>query len=708
MKDNPLAQLANLAGLNIEWTDAHGKARVVNDDALRELLAALGHGADTARQLRDSIAQLEHERAQPSSEPLITVLAGSHCDLRGRFKPSTPCRIITENGHCIDTRLDANGGLTAPHEYGYHRLEIADEQVRLAVAPPACQTVADLTGEAGAHIWGLAAQLYSLRRENDGGLGDTLALQQLATRAASAGADCLAISPVHAMFAGIPDQYSPYSPSSRLFFNVLHAAPEQILGAEAITRAMHACNLGEQWALLESQPLVDWPGVSDARQRLLRRLYDNMLAEQPTQLSDFQRFCAEGAEALQQHACFEALHAQMQAQHGSNDWRAWPAEYRQPDSAAVRQFAASHVDEIGFHLFAQWLVSRCLQQTQASSKAAGMRIGLINDLAVGADPRGSLAWSRQEQLLASVSIGAPPDILNTQGQNWGVAAFSPRGLQKNGYSAFIDMLQANLAYAGGLRIDHIMGLQRLWVIPEGAPASAGAYLNYPIADLMRLLALESWRNQALIIGEDLGTVPPGLRERLAENSVLGMRVLLFEQDEQGHFIAPEHWPTDALATTTTHDLPSINGWLHGNDISWRHRLGQRDDAQSRADMQHRAAERNALSHALRTAGQCTADITSPENQLEACIGYLGCSNAPLVLLPLEDAMGSEEQPNLPGPPGAHPNWRRRWAETTENMLEVPGAKRRLLRLQLSRKASQERQQQMAQPAAQPVPANNNV
>ncbi|SDS08574.1 4-alpha-glucanotransferase [Halopseudomonas sabulinigri] len=687
MNTSNLARLASIVGLSVDWTDAHGHLQTVSDQALRKLLAALGYPAESETDINASLERATEERDQALTGPLIITVAGDPCPLGDRFHRFSRCQITTEQGECIDTKLDYRACLVEPLPIGYHQLQIADHHLTLAVTPPHCQSVDSLAGEPHSRLWGLSAQLYSLRRENDGGVGDTLALQHLASRAAVYGADALAISPVHAMFTGLAEQYSPYSPSNRSLFNALHSAPEQVLGRAAVEQATRDCNLEEQMALLESRPLVDWAGVSEARLRLLRRLYDNLVAEQSELLVNFHSFCAEGGSALHQHACFEALHAHLHDEQGTQDWRQWPAAYRDPASETVRRFAREHEDEIGFHLFCQWLMARCLEQTQNASRAAGMRIGLITDLAVGADPRGSMAWSRQGELLRSVTVGAPPDILNTQGQNWGVAAFSPQGLQRHGYTAFIEMLQANLAHAGGVRIDHVMGLQRLWVIPEGASPAEGAYLNYPFADLMRLLALESWRNQALIIGEDLGTVSGGLREALAKNNLLGMRVLLFEQTEGGDFILPNQWPTNALATTTTHDLPTINGWFQGNDISWRHRLGQRSDSEARTDMQHRNCERNALSKALKIAGHCTADITSPENQLEACIGFIGCSPAPLVMLPLEDAMGIGEQPNLPGPPGGHPNWRRRWSESAEHMLDIPTVQRRLRRLALSRQAS---------------------
>lgn len=689
MNGNPLVNLATLVGLSVVWTDAYGRPQTVSDQTLIKLLTALGYPSHSDEEMLSSLDHARQDHAAAHRGPLITHIGGQPCPLGARFAGLSLCTIITEGGEQIETQLDQEACLNHPLGYGYHQLFIGDQQITLAVTPPACQSVESLVAEPAPRIWGLSAQLYALRRSGDGGVGDSLALQNLAIEAAHAGADVLAISPVHAMFSDMPDIYSPYSPSNRSFFNILYAAPEQVFGRKAVDQAIEACNLSPQLTRLESEELVDWQGVSVSRQQLLRHLYETLLEEQSLLLTDFRQFCAQGASELHQHACFEALHAHFNLELNVTDWRLWPEGYREPKSPEVAAFMAEHEDEVGFHLFNQWLVARCLQQTQTDCIDAGMRIGLINDLAVGVQPQGSFSWARQNELLPSVTVGAPPDIFNSSGQNWGVTAFSPSGLRSHGYRAFIETLQANLAYAGGLRIDHVMGLQRLWIIPEGSHPSEGAYINYPFEDLMRLMALESWRNNALIIGEDLGTVPEGLRESLAESSVLGMRVLLFEQDHSGQFIPADLWPDNALATTTTHDLPSILGWIQGKDIHWRHHLGQRSDEQAIEDFRLRCSERNALNTALKHAGQSTADLTSAENQLDACIGFLGSCPAPLVLLPLEDAMGSEEQPNFPGPQAQHPNWRRRWPEQASEMFKGADVQRRLQRLNLSRHSGQQ-------------------
>lgn len=683
MTDTLLASLAQAAGISTKWTDAHDDPHQVSPEALCALLNKLGLPAESPQQMRASLAEQSARQRRADAGPLITMVADEAVLLAKRFAPGTSCKIILDDQRSVHRRLDHQGYLTGISQCGYHQLLIEDQVLTLAVAPATCQSVADLSGRPNPHLWGLSAQLYSLRRPGDGGLGDTLALEQLARRAATLGADALAISPVHAMFSACGDQYSPYSPSSRLFFNPLYAAPERVLGAQALIRAVGQCGLHNELARLEALPLIDWPAVSTAKQQLLRQLHRDFASRDNGLTRDFAHFCKKGGAPLEQHCRFEALHAYMRQNQQAHNWQDWPASFRDPSSTALQQFAIEHRHEVGFHLFSQWLINCSLERAQSVARSAGMCIGLISDLAVGADAAGSLAWSRQSELLSSVSVGAPPDVINTQGQNWGVSAFSPWGLQEGGYRAFTDMLQANMAHTGGIRIDHVMGLKRLWVIPEGESAQMGAYLNYPFEQLMHLVALESWRHQAIVIGEDLGTVPQGLREQLAERSALGMRVLQFEKDDE-QFIAPQDWPDDALATTTTHDLPTVLGWLVGRDIEWREKAGHRDASESDVDAQARDKERTALTLALRQAGELPDGDSSDEALLEACIGFIGKTPAPLVLLPLEDAFGEIEQPNLPGHGDIHPDWRRRFSADVDTLLASPEVKRRLERLSEAR------------------------
>lgn len=679
MSDRLLAELAQAADLSIDWVDAHGQAQRVTPEAQRTLLEALGYPAQSPEQLRASLAALVQQRHVPEDAALLFQDQGQPLTLT-LYPADSPYRLTDEQGNTSEGRLDANGHLPAHHQPGYYQLEIRDTQHRLAVAPAACLSVQELCGKP--RIWGLTAQLYGLRRDGDGGLGDTQAVADLARHAADQGADALALSPVHAPFGAEVQRFGPYSPSSRLFFNSLYAAPAMLLGQERVDRAIQRAGLAAEMARLQALELIDWPAVATARQRLLRQLYADFRQAPGELLRRFEAFCQHAGEPLQQHCCFETIHAQRLREGASGDWRTWPEALRSPTQGAVIRFSMEHADELRFQAFCQWLIAHGLECAQATASGAGMGIGLIADLAVGADCAGSQAWSRQAELLPSVTVGAPPDILSRQGQNWGVAAFSPQGLHQHGFRAYIEMLQANLAHAGGIRIDHVMGLQRLWVIPEGAEPLQGAYLRYPLDDLLRLLALESQRHRALVIGEDLGTVPEGLRDKLAARNILGTRVLLFEQDDLGFVPAPR-WPDNALATTTTHDLPTIKGWLAGRDLEWRVRAGHRDASLLEADHAERAGERVALRQLLEHQGMAAG--LEDDASLLACIEHIGRTPAPLALLPLEDVCGLEQQPNLPGPGDLHPNWRRRYPLAVNELLEQPAARQRLATLDKARR-----------------------
>jgi 4-alpha-glucanotransferase len=672
--DAQLATLAQKAGISIHWTDALGRPQQVTPDAQRYLLECLGHAVQSPQQIDASLAELldRERRARPS--PLVTLDHGATPSLAMHFDAYSPFVLQYENGQRLEGRLDSSASLPAIDQCGYHQLLIGEHCLTVAVAPLAAPSVADCS-QGRSRIWGLTAQLYALRRAGDGGLGDLKALEMLLQQAASLGADAIAISPMHAMFAANPGQYSPYSPSSRLFFNVLHANPASVLGDLALRRAIVDCGVGDELARLETLPLIDWQAASRTRLRLLRQLHRQFDAHPNNLAEDFADFRKRGGEALERHCCFEALHGHLLSQGHSYDWRHWPTQFRDPTHPAVFEFARENAASIEFHAFAQWLVTRSLQNTQKAAHDAGMSVGLIADLAVGADGAGSQAWSNQTDLLQTLSVGAPPDIYNRDGQSWGVSAFCPRAMLANGYRSWIDMLRANLAHVGGIRIDHAMGLQRLWVIPQGMPPEAGAYLNYPFTDLLRLLTLEAHRRTALVIGEDLGTVPDGLREQLAQRNILGMRVLLFEQRD-GHFIAPQHWRNDALAVTTTHDLPTLRGWFGGRDIDWRHHIGATDMHQRAHDHRERAVEASALQRALQGNGELASN-TDPEALVDACVGFIARTPAPLTLLPLEDALALEDQPNLPGPGDIHPNWRRRMPQSSDQLLEPPAVQRRL-------------------------------
>ncbi|WP_104202265.1 4-alpha-glucanotransferase [Billgrantia saliphila] len=694
MNEQRLLQLAEAAGLMVEWEDSEERPQRLSTATQRELLARLGYPADSAEAIKASLERLRGPQSPAQWPPLITAERGIATDLPSPLPADTEFTLCLEQGDLLHDRLDGRGRLPPVGVAGYHRLRIAETELTLAVAPPRCFTPADASRDERPRLWGLAVQLYALRRPGDGGIGDTLALERLAQHAANAGAAALGISPTHAMFSADVTRYSPYSPSSRLLYNALHAAPETRLGEASVKAAINRCQAGEAMAQLEADDRIDWPRAARVKLGWLRELYDDLMGREDDDATqarrDLEAFRTYTGQVLEAHCVFEAL----QQHRAERDWRQWPAALRDPDNPEVARFARENAHEVGFHAFLQWLASDGLGRAQATAKEAGMPVGLIADLAVGADAAGSQAWSRQSEMLEGLSIGAPPDTFNVHGQDWGLAPFSPQGLVNSGFTGFIEMLQAGFAHAGGLRIDHILGLLRLWLVPHGASPPEGGYLRYPLDDLLRLVALESWRHQAIVIGEDLGTVPPGLRDRLAACGILGTRVLWFERDDEDEFLPPPQWSSSAVATTSTHDLPTVAGWWAGRDIEWRSRLGLLAEGQdARGEHAGRRADRARLARALGLLdGHAAADTLDAADLgtskvLDACARQLGLTPSPLALLPVEDALGLEEQANLPGTLEAHPNWRRRWTDDADALLASGEVRQRLATLSAARRTS---------------------
>jgi 4-alpha-glucanotransferase len=682
MNDEALRDLARRAGIAVEWNDYAGRPHNVAPDTLRRILAALDLPADTRGDLAASRRTLARRATLTDLPPLVTATAGRPTRLDLGAAEPLPARLMLERGGSRDlTLMPARGRLRIPAipETGYHRMEVGEREIVLAVAPPQCRTIDDVVPDA--RLWGLAAQVYSLRSSGDGGIGDAAGIAELAETAAAQGADVLCLSPMHALFTADPRRFAPYSPSSRLFLNPLHAAPALLFGAEDVARAVQDFGLSEAFARLEGKTLIDWPGSAEAKLGLLRALFDLFLGGPDAEGAlgaDFANFRAEGGSLLRQHAIFEALHADRAPEH---DWRHWTLDLRDPESAAVAVFAGTHRQEVLFHEFLQWVADRSLAVAHARARDAGMRIGLVGDLAVGMDPAGSHAWSRQRDILLGVAIGAPPDLFNPRGQDWRLTGFSPRALEDGGFMPFIATMRAVLRHAGGLRIDHAMGLSRLWLMPDGADPADGAYLAYPMTDLLRLLALESARHHAIVVGEDLGTLPNGFRETLNQDGVHGMRVLWFERGENNSFAPPDAWDASALAMTTTHDLPTVAGWWHGTDIAARAECGRlgagvtAEDAAAERDTDRAALWQRLTAEGL-VQGAAPA-LDAPQTVVDAALAFVARTHSPLCLLPIEDVLGQQEQPNLPGTVDEHPNWRRRMPAAADVLLSGEAAAARI-------------------------------
>ncbi len=658
-KDALLFRLCELAGLSTQWSDIFGKTHQVAQEDLGGILSALGVGADSPGEFRARIEQLEQENTTPP--PLITAERSASVELP---VPPGRWRLALEDGGILEGVSEPHGAgsrIPAPDQPGYHRLEIDGRAITLAVAPARCFTIPQAKGRDHARAWGLALQLYSLRRDGDGGIGDYLALAEFAREAAGHGADALAISPVHAQFSADPDRFSPYAPSSRLMLNALHMA----VGSP-----------GPEAARLEALDLVDWPGVARDRMARLREVFAAGAGSDP----DFLAWREQAGEDLEGHALFEALHAEIWGRDEKLwHWKSWPEAFASPTASGIEAFRRSHADEIAFHAWLQYGADRQLGQAQKAALDAGMAIGLVSDLAVGTDSGGSHCWSNQDESLLGLTIGAPPDLLQINGQNWGISAFSARGLRRNGYRAFIEMLRGAMRHAGGVRIDHGMGIARLWIIPEGQTADHGSYLAFPETDLRRLIKLESQRSRSIVLAEDLGTVPEGFQEHLQQAGIDGMRILVFERNKSG-YTAPADWTRQASAMTSTHDLPPVAGWWSGHDIVERGRILKIPQDKQDDEQAERARDRIALWSAMQRSGACAGDPPAsgePGPVVDAAIAHVGGSACELVMVPVEDALALSEQPNLPGTTSEHPNWRRRLTEKVGHVLEGAPIKSRL-------------------------------
>ncbi|MBV8119928.1 MAG: 4-alpha-glucanotransferase [Alphaproteobacteria bacterium] len=708
-----LVRLARLVGIEVCCTDALGSRREASNETLLALIASFGLPSQPVL----AAAEIEERaRAAPFGRVHIVHAEDPNPGIPVRLPPAV--REITWICRCEDgaehegwVAADAQAAnapvllpLPAKLPIGYHRLAVegrgAAAELDLIVAPASCYLPPQLAE--GGSAWGLTCQLYGLRSGHDWGIGDFTDLAQIATAAGVCGAAVLGINPLHALFAAEPLHYSPYAPSSRLWLDFLYVDATAAPGFaedEAVQRLAQSQWFGATHWAARSAPLVDYSAVSVLKRRVLEALYCRFrlhdLGENGGAQTDlgwsFRRFQQANGQSLVDFAVFEALHEHYCDTKVGFSWRNWPAPLRYSRSPEVTAFTATHRERVEFFQFLQWEADRQLASAAAAGREAGLALGLYRDLAVGADPNGAEAWADQQLMVPQASIGAPPDVLNRAGQNWGLAPINPMALRDQGFAPFIACVRANMRHAAVLRMDHVMSLTRLYWIPNGMNAMQGAYVNYPLNDLLRIVALESRRHQCAVVGEDLGTVPAGFRETMRAANVLSYRIMGFERRSDGSYVPPEEYPPLAAASAATHDLATLEGFWLGCDIAWRRRLNLYPDAEAAsAEAAERVGDRQLLLGALITEG-LLADTDraqflteSGEPVYRPALGdaiqrYLARSRARLMLVQIEDLAGETEQANLPGTIDAHPNWRRRLGRSIEEIING-GELRRLATL----------------------------
>ncbi len=517
--------------------------------------------------------------------------------------------------------------------------------------------------------FGSTAQIYGLRSPDNFGIGDFSDVARLADGSGRLGASFLGLSPVHALFPSDRGKISPYSPSSRLFVDPLYIDVRQVPGFEGspVAQTLNAAAMAKRLEALRSAPLVDHAAVWAAKREVLNPLWRWF---RQGDRSGFEAFRAEGGEALELHATFETL-SEAFAAEGRHWIGEWPDAFRAADGEAVARFRREQPERVAFHAWLQWLADAQLGAAHARALGAGMSVGLYRDLAVGVDAGGAEMWARPDWFMRGVAIGAPPDLLGPDGQNWGLPPFNPKTLEEQGLQAFRALLSANMRHAGAIRIDHAFQLQRLFVIPEGLSAAEGAYVNYPFKTMLAAVRLESQRARSLVIAEDLGTAPEGFSDAIMASDLLSYRILSFEREHDGGFKPPGAYPRKALVAVATHDLPTFAGWWSSVDADLREGAGISTPEQAGGERAARAREIAQFMAAVAGEGIASSAAVPREPAFEEASRYLATSPAMLLALQLEDVLGDVDQANLPGPDRGHPNWKRKLNRSVDAIL-APG------------------------------------
>ncbi len=723
-----LAALCEQHGIALFYYDIWGARREVPEAGLRALLHAMGvavdePGAAQAAVLAGLPGQDEAEEAiplppvlvlgedaQPASIPIAAQVGAEtwHWELQEECDRNHvgTCR-PTDDG--AESRIDLP--VLPP---GYHRVTVYCGEskrctMQLVIAPARCHLPPAV--QDGGRVWGWAVQLYALRSRRNWGMGDFTDLENLVRLASRHGAGFVGLNPLHALHPDNPAHASPYSPSSRRFLDVFYIDVEAVADfseSAAVRRHVASQAFQKRVAELRAAELVDYIGVAAAKLPVLEKLYDHFrrkhLAASPrpqrrrgngsVALSPlahagegaseglgaatprgvaFREFQQSGGLALRRYALYETLQEHFRRlDANTSGWTQWPEAYRDPGSHAVLEFAQDHAERVEFFEYLQWQADLQLARVQGVVQECGMGVGLYCDLAVSVDLGGADVWAERDLYACEASAGCPPDDFNLRGQDWGLPPMLPDAMRERGYAPFIAVLRANMRRAGALRIDHVMGLARLFWVPRGGTPEAGGYVAYPFEDLLGIVALESRRSGCMVIGEDLGTVPDEVRDGMARKGMLSYRVLYFSRrhtDAYGDvYVSPAEFPADSLVTATTHDLATLAGFWDGVDLEIRAHLDLfPSDAMRERLFAARKEERTQLLWALQREGLlpegASPDPFAPEHMTSelamAIQEYLARAPARMQVVQAEDVLGCREQANLPGTVDEVPNWRRK-------------------------------------------------
>ncbi len=735
-----LGRLAQAYGLAADYFDIWGTRHEVSPETQAAVLRAMGvpvasHGdrvaslaalharywcrlCDPVLVLRDATAARADWRLRVRShegEDAAWRASWSVSDEKGtvvlRDEMGPGCPVVEVSAVDGERHVALRAPVPSGLAHGYYAWQVRvtngereyEGRSRLIVAPDSCYVPSDVA--AGRRIWGLWVQLYSLRSQRNWGIGDLSDLAEL-TRwvGRDLGGAVVGVNPLHALKNRRPHHVSPYSPDSRSALNEVYLDPLRVPEYDRCAAAQHLVTSEAFQSRLDElrrSDLVDYEGVAGAKLEVLELLYRQFVADHCGEHAGlsadirrtergraFARFCAERGAAFEEFAVYRVLSEQLGGDpRAPRLWREWPVEFRHPRAPAVAAFRDAHRERIEFYQYVQWQTEEQLSRVMGATREWGMPVGLYHDFALGSDPNGAEGWLLQDVLALDVDCGCPPDAFALQGQNWGFPPFHPTALREAAYQPWIDMLRQNLRRGGALRLDHVMGLFRLFWIPKGQRPSAGVYVHYPFDELLAILALESHRARTLVIGEDLGTVPDWIRQELGRAQAFSYRVWYFERNGDGSWKAPTQYPAHSLAVATTHDLPTLSGFWMAEDLRVRERLGlfPNDTVQERTWAERRH-DQLRMAESLRAHGgwvgpdaAASASEGVPPGLVEAVHRFLARTSSLVVLASLDDWVGERDQANVPGTVDEYPNWLRKTSVPLELLIR-DGTCRRLAAL----------------------------
>ena len=718
--------LSEKAGILPEF-EADGGIYPTSFETKKALLKALGFPVDTPKEAQNSLRTFL-EKPYKRALPPVVVARREQKTISvpvtfsvGEKKGTLSYEVVLENGEKLSGKKDFSDLpvtekktigkqkyeqraliIDVPDLLGYHTLAVSGDSVlkqgrkmSFIVAPEKCYMPEMM--KQGGRPWGFPLQLYALRSEHNWGIGDFTDLKEMSNVAKAFGADVVGINPINVAFASDWETASPYYSSSRLFLNPLYIDIDAIKGAAVVLKKWKAsADVKAKLKKAKASALVDYATVGSLKAEALRLLFVAFKGDK-----DFDAFCADGGKELEAAALYQALSVFFvndRGRHASredleraldskaamedlslrkgNGFKSWGKAYASPNTEASRRFAADHADDIRFYKFMFWIADRQFQAASDESGKQGLEIGLYQDLAVGVASESAETWGAQELFATELSIGSPPDMFNANGQEWGVAPMRPDVMRDEAYASYRRILAANMKRAGAVRIDHVMGLVRLFCIPRG---EKGAYIKYNVEDMIGIVALESCRNKCLVVGEDLGVVPDFFRGMLEKAGILSFRVFRYEQTSDGRYKPLSAYPKTALVAAGTHDMPTLAGYWLGTDIAAAKRIGLMDDERCAFACNLRRKDRQAVVETLAQSGRWfvtpqafDAEINGdemPPRFTETLYSYLATAPCCLLLVQLEDILEQKEQMNMPGTNTEYPNWRCKLSKTVAELRD---------------------------------------